>query len=132
MNHEDMETTVHNNKTVYHTIEDRNHFLEILKENKGHIIFKFGAEWCNPCNEIKDLVYELYSDMHENVICFDVNVDESFDIYGYLRSKRIVSGIPTILVYKKENDMIGPDNNISGSNKSEIRNLLKSINEEYK
>ena len=126
-----MESTIFKNKTIYHTIEDRNHFISILKENKGHLIFKFGADWCKPCNDIKDTIYELYSNMPDDVTCFDIDVDESFDIYAYLRSKRIMAGIPTIIVYKKDNDMIGPDHNISGNNKVEIKKLFDDIKKTY-
>ena len=34
---------------------ERAKFMELLKRNPGVFIFKFGAEWCNPCKKIKKL-----------------------------------------------------------------------------
>ena len=46
--------------------------------------------------------------------CFK-NVDESFDVYSYFKSKKMVNGIPVILCYKKGNTSYIPDDSITGS-----------------
>ena len=35
--------------------------------------------------------------MPENVICADIDIDENFDVYTFLKSKRMVNGIPAVL-----------------------------------
>ena len=34
----------------------RDVFMELLKINPGVFIFKFGADWCNPCKKIKKFI----------------------------------------------------------------------------
>ena len=32
----------------------REHFIKLMENNPGILIFKFTADWCNPCKKIKD------------------------------------------------------------------------------
>ena len=76
-------------------------FDTILPNNPGLIIMKFGAEWCKPCKVSKPLVYEYFNAMPDNVLCYDVDVDDSFDLYAFFKSKRMINGIPVILAFKR-------------------------------
>jgi thioredoxin 1 len=106
-------------------------FLEAIQQNKGAIVLKFGAEWCGPCKQIEPLVYDLMSRMPENIkcACLDIDDEDSFDLYAYLKSKRMVNGVPVILCYKKGNLSWVPDNAVVGANVDGIRDLFsKCIN----
>lgn len=46
-------------KTIITTIENRTVFLNLLKDNPGIIILKFGASWCKPCKLIETPVYNF-------------------------------------------------------------------------
>ena len=98
----------------------RNDFLNLLKTNPGIMIFKFGAEWCKPCQEIKGLIDTLTLNLPENIVFYDVDVDESFDLYAFMKTKKMVRGIPTILRYNAGNDSYISDDSISGTNEKEI------------
>ena len=102
-------------KTIITQIESRDDFLNLLKENKGLIILKFGASWCNPCKLIEKEVHNFFINSPENVICGDIDIDDSFDVFSYLKTKKMVSGVPTLLCYKKGNITYIPDDSVSGS-----------------
>jgi hypothetical protein len=102
-------------KTIITTIENRTVFLNLLKDNPGIIILKFGASWCKPCKLIETPVYNFFGSSPDNVICGDIDIDDSFDVFSYLKTKKMVSGVPTLLCYKKGNITYIPDDSVSGS-----------------
>ena len=69
-------------------IDDRNHFVEILRTNPGAIVIKFGATWCGPCKVIENQVHTLMNMMPNNVQCIIVDVDECVDLYSFLKTKK--------------------------------------------
>jgi len=101
-------------KTIITKIENRIVFLNLLKDNPGIIILKFGASWCKPCKLIETPVYNFFGSSPDNVICGDIDIDDSFDVFSYLKTKRMVSGVPTLLCYKKGNITYIPDDSVSG------------------
>jgi thiol-disulfide isomerase/thioredoxin len=101
------------------------HFNTILSKNPGLVILKLGATWCGPCQKIKGLVHSLMDVYGEKVVCCDIDVDESLDLYALLKTKKMVNGIPAILCWKAGNVSVIPDDTALGSNQVEI-NLLFS------
>lgn len=102
------------NKKIISVFENRQDFFNLLKVNPGLVIIKFGATWCGPCKKIKHVVDGFFATSPDNVICADVDVDESFDLYGYFKSKKMVNGIPVMLCYIKGNETFIPDDSITG------------------
>ena len=102
-------------------INDRSHFAEMLTQNPGLIIIKFGAEWCGPCKQIEGVVKDYFSKMPDNVQCLIIDVDECFDVYALLKSKKMINGIPAILCYNKGNLNYVPNDIITGTNLNQIR-----------
>ena len=48
-------STITNNSLIAHEFTSRNEFLTHISENKDKILlFKFTADWCKPCKQIKD------------------------------------------------------------------------------
>ena len=80
-------------------------FRNTLENNNGLVFIKFGATWCKPCKVIKSLVNGYFSTVPENVLCYDLDVDENMDLYGYMKKNRVTHGIPVILCYVKGNLM---------------------------
>ena len=100
----------------------RDVFMELLKTNPGVFIFKFGAEWCGPCKKIKKFVDKVSLVLPTNIIyIFSVDVDECFDLYAYLKQKKMVSGIPVMLAYKAGNITYAPDASVSGTDEKELK-----------
>ena len=89
-------------KTIYE-IENVTEFANLQGKNPGLLILKFGADWCAPCHKIDKQVLSWFSKMPDNVQTVSLDVDKSCSLYMHLKSKRMLNGIPGILMYKKGN-----------------------------
>jgi thiol-disulfide isomerase/thioredoxin len=118
-------------KTVITYFENRQKFLQLLGNNPGLIIVKLGATWCGPCKKIKPVVDAFFASSPDNVICCEIDVDESFDLYAYLKSKKMVNGIPVMLCYKKSNTSFIPDDSITGADPGALDAFFKRCNLHY-
>lgn len=112
-------------KTIISYFKTRQDFLNLLEKNPGLVILKLGATWCGPCKKIKPVLDGFFASSPDNVICCDIDVDESFDLYSFLKSKKMVNGIPVILLYKKGNTTFIPDDSITGSDPVELDKFFK-------
>ena len=113
------------NKTIITKFESRNDFLNLLQNNPGLIIIKLGAEWCGPCKRIAPILEAFFATSPDTVLCADIDVDESFDFYAYLKSKKMVNGIPVILCYKKGNINYIPNDSITGADPVQLDAFFK-------
>ena len=96
-------------------------FAKQLQENQGLFIIKFGAEWCGPCKKVDPLIYEYFTQIQSsNVQCAIIDIDESFEIYAFLKSKKMVNGVPVILAYRKGNVSYVPDEIVVGADENQI------------
>ena len=77
-------------KEIISQFNKRDDFLKLLEVNPGLIIMKMGASWCKPCKVIAPIVDAFFLSSPKNVICADIDVDESIDLYAYLKSKKMV------------------------------------------
>lgn len=102
-------------KEVVSEIPTRDAFFHLLKHNPGLIVIKLGAEWCGPCKQIKHVVHAFFASSPPEVVCADIDVDKSIDFYSFLKSKKMVNGIPVLLCYKKGNATFIPDDSVTGS-----------------
>jgi thiol-disulfide isomerase/thioredoxin len=85
----------------------------------------FSAEWCGPCKKIAHIVEAFFASSPDNVICADIDVDESIDLYSYLKQRRMVNGIPVMLMYKKGNVSFAPDDSVTGSDPGQLDAFFK-------
>jgi thioredoxin 1 len=96
-------------------------FAKALQENQGLFIIKFGAEWCGPCKRVDPLIYAYFEEIQgPQVQCAIIDIDESFEIYAFLKSKKMVNGVPVILAYRKGNVSYVPDESVVGADENQI------------
>jgi len=115
-------------KVIISHFENRQQFFEILKQNPGLILVKLGAEWCGPCKKIKPVVDAFFLSAPDTVLCADLDVDNSFDLYAFLKSKKMVNGIPAILCYKKGNNSYIPTDSVTGADPTQLDLFFKRCN----
>ena len=109
------------------TISTRDEFKTLLEENKSVVILKFGAEWCGPCKKIEGIVHQYFEKLPESVTCMVLDIDECFDLYAFLKSKKIVTAIPTLIAYYKGNTHYAPDEIVTGTNIDIIDMFFKNV-----
>jgi thioredoxin-like negative regulator of GroEL len=118
-----------NNKITKHVIteiETRDKFFAILKSmNPGLFIIKLGASWCGPCKQIAPVIDGFFATSPPNVLCADIDVDQCFNLYSFLKSKQMVNGIPAILCYHKGNENYIPNDIVTGADPKELHKFFK-------
>ena len=70
-------------KSIIVSIDSRQSFFHLLENNTGLIVLKLGAAWCGPCSLIKSEVEEFFVSSPIEVICGDIDIDESADFYSF-------------------------------------------------
>jgi thioredoxin 1 len=105
----------------------RSEFEELLRQNPGKVVLKFGATWCGPCKVIEPLVNQWFSKMPATVRCATIDVDESFDLYGALKTKRQIGGIPAILCFNKGNLSYIPDMTVVGADVEQVNAFFRQV-----
>ena len=111
-------------KQVISEILNRDSFFILLQHNPGLFVIILGATWCGPCKTIKGAVDGFFASSPPEVVCADIDVDKSFDFYSFLKSKKMVNGIPALLCYKKGNATYIPDDMVTGSDPTQLHNFF--------
>ena len=111
-------------KEIISEIASREAFFYLLEQNPGLIILKLGAKWCGPCKTIKHVVDGFFASSPNTVVCGDIDVDQSYDFYSFLKSKKMVNGIPVILCYKKFNKTFIPDDMVTGADAAQLHQFF--------
>ena len=98
-------------------------FATLMENNPGILIFKFTAEWCGPCKKIKDYSYKKSNELPDYMTMMEVDVDECFDLYAFLKHKKMVNGIPVFVAYAKGTNE-GPIASITGASLPDIETFF--------
>jgi thioredoxin 1 len=95
-------------------------FQQILQQNVGLVVLKMGAEWCGPCKRVHTEVEQGLNAMPGNVQKIILDIDDSLELYTYLKNKKRVNGIPAILFWKRGNLTDIPDDVVLGADSNQI------------
>ena len=102
-------------KQIISSFQNRDEFFNVLKRNPGLVIVKLGATWCGPCHRIAPALEGFFATSPPNVICADIDVDNSVDFYSMLKSKKMVNGNATYI----------PDDSITGADPNQLSAFFK-------
>jgi thiol-disulfide isomerase/thioredoxin len=115
-----MDAALRDRRKVITSMEKLTDLQNALQNNPGLFIMKLGAEWCGPCKRIEALVQSCMEQSPDNVQCAVIDVDEAFEVYGFLKTKRVVNGIPAMLGYYQGNLNYIPDEVVIGSDQKQV------------
>jgi thioredoxin 1 len=88
--------------------------------NEQVLIIKFGATWCAPCKIIKPVCDEWLKSAPSKIIWADIDIDESIELYGALKTKKMIKGVPTLFAFRgdmknERTHWFIPDDSVSGA-----------------
>ncbi len=109
-----------------------NKLIGILEKNPGLVIIKFGAEWCSPCKKVEKLVHSCIDYMPITVQSIIIDIDINFELYAYLKNKKRINGIPTILCWNKDNISLIPDDSVVSSDEIQIKMFFQRCYDKVK
>lgn len=105
----------------------REKLFEVLSTNPGIIIIKFEADWCRPCKLADMYIKKRLETLNDQVSYISTDVDDSFDLYAFLKSKKMVNGIPAVLAYIKGNTEYVSDFCVMGADENEINAFFNQV-----
>ena len=120
-------TFITRQKHLVMSFSSREEFLDLLVVNPGFIVVKFGADWCGPCSRIRAEVSDFFARCPETVICCDINVDESSDLYAFMKRKKMITGVTVIMVWKSGNIEYAPDYSYVGADKTGLAQFVNMM-----
>jgi len=65
------------------------------QKNGQHVVFKFSANWCGPCQQLTTTLQKLAAEF-ENVLFIEIEISR----FNTLKSKFNIRRIPTVIFFK--------------------------------
>lgn len=108
-------------------LESSEKLQSILQENKSWVVLKLSATWCRPCKLVEPFFTPWFMSLQGRVNFYLLDIDENFEIYGFLSKNKRVNGIPAFLAWKVGNTSIIPDLFYSGTDVNQINAFFNTI-----
>lgn len=106
----------------------RNDYNAIIANKKKPLFVKFTASWCGPCKKVKPTIDDFLKGEHANKVQYlEIDIDESIDVYAFLKSKKMINGVPTLLFYDMTNKFFAPTMSISTGSIDIVNKFLASM-----
>lgn len=103
-------------------------FNILQTNNPGLLLLKFGATWCRPCQTVDHIIDAYFKYAPTNVLCAKLDIDDNMELYGYLKKRRVLNGIPVVLCYEIGNTEVMPTDSVTGASEREIALFFQRCN----
>lgn len=117
-------------ETYMHDFENRDHYKKFVKDVciDHTLVVKFTATWCVPCKKIYDYCLQRFNELDKNnILCIEIDIDESFDTFAFLKHKKMIQGVPTIYLYRQGKDNFIPDESVTGTNITDLDYFFNNL-----
>ena len=92
----------------------RGDYINMIANKKLPLFVKFTAPWCGPCKKIKPTVDNFLNTPNSKKVQYlEIDIDNSIDVYAFLKSKKMVNGVPTLMFYEMNNKSFAPTISVS-------------------
>jgi thiol-disulfide isomerase/thioredoxin len=98
----------------------------ILAKNDSIIVLKFSADWCGPCKKIAPTVEAWKAKFPETVTFYEIDIDESINIYSYFKTKKMLAGIPSLMCWRSGNNTMIADYNVNNGDPVEVDGFFRT------
>jgi thiol-disulfide isomerase/thioredoxin len=105
---------------IIEDVPTKEEFGNLLIENPGLLILKFGASWCGPCKKIEPIIDEWLQKLPDNVQFCMIDIDDCFELYAFLQKKKMINGVPGILCYYRQNLTHIPNDSVVGADFGQV------------
>jgi len=102
-------------------------FQQMVAQNQGVLIVKYGATWCGPCKAIDPILKLAYTKLPENVQVVVVDIDECLDVYSFMTKKRMLNGVPALTAYVRGNTSHVPDYGVTGADMTRVQKFFERV-----
>jgi thiol-disulfide isomerase/thioredoxin len=115
------------------TMDDLIKLIDKCQQENKYLILKFSATWCGPCQTIKPICHTYYEKMNDNVIVYEIDIDQQLDLYMAFKSKRMLKGVPTLKAWvpspsgTRDDPWYIADYSMSGSSQTDIDYFFGNI-----
>ena len=118
--------------TIQSITPSRQEFQELIKNKSRPILFKFTATWCGPCKKVAPVIHShIDKGITQHIDYYEIDVDESMDVYGFMSSKRMVRGVPALLYYDMSCTSFAPLYNVCTGKTEVVDELFNTIWESF-
>ena len=120
------------------SVEELKDLINSIDINRASIIIlRFHATWCGPCANIDPYCKDAFSHLLSNVIVADIDIDNSLELYMYLKNKKMIKGVPSILAYEPRDDREQklwyiPDDSVLNSDMVQVKSFFNRCNNKSK
>lgn len=108
-------------------ITDITNLQKRLNENQNIILLKFSADWCGPCKKIAPIVDHWKNALPETVDFYEIDIDESINLYSFFKNKKMLAGIPSLMCWRSGNVTTIPDYNVNNSDPDQVNGFFRTV-----